>query len=122
MAKVTIRNEFTGAVITVDPSKPVTAKKVRSWRSKLHAADCTSGDDLGGRGKQADPEAYEDFLVRAQKVVLTGRDESDLMDYDTAEAIRPATVEERAESTEAAKHDGGAGVIDVDGRRCYVAD
>lgn len=75
MSKVTIRNEFTGNEITVDASKPVTAKKVKAWRSKLHAADCTSGDDLGGRGKQADPEAYEALLLRAQQVVATGRDE-----------------------------------------------
>jgi len=75
MSKVTIRNEFTGNEITVDASKPVTVKKVKAWRSKLHAADCTSGDDLGGRGKQADPEAYEALVVRAQRVVATGRDE-----------------------------------------------
>jgi len=75
MTKVTIHNEFTGREITVDASKPVTAKKVASWRSKLHASDCKSGDDLGGRGKQADPEAYEALLLRAQQVVATGRDE-----------------------------------------------
>lgn len=75
MIKVTIRNEFTGNEITVDASKPVTAKKVKAWRSKLHAADCTSGDELGGRGKQADPEAYEALLLRAQQVVATGRGE-----------------------------------------------
>ncbi len=46
----------------------------------------------------------------------------DLMDYDTAEVIRPATQEERDASIEAAEHDGGAGVIAVDGRSCYVAD
>lgn len=73
--KVTIRNEFTGKEITVDPTKPLTANKVKAWRRKLHAADCTSGDDLGGRGKQADPEAYEALLVRAQEVVGTGRNE-----------------------------------------------
>ena len=46
----------------------------------------------------------------------------DLTDYDTNEVIRPATAEERGASIEAAMHGGGAGVIDVDGRRCYVAD
>lgn len=45
-----------------------------------------------------------------------------LYDYDTSDALRPATAAERAESVEAAKHDGGAGVIRVDGRRCYVQD
>jgi len=43
-----------------------------------------------------------------------------LCDYDTAETIRPATAEESAASSEAAEADGGRGVIDVDGRRCYV--
>lgn len=75
MTKVTIRNEFTGNEITVDASKPVTAQKLKVWRSKLHAADCKSGDDLGGRGKQADPESYESLLERAQLVVATGQDE-----------------------------------------------
>ena len=45
-----------------------------------------------------------------------------LCDYRTAETIRPATTEERAESLEAARYDGGAGVIEVDGRSCYVED
>ena len=75
MNKVTIQNDFTGCAIGVDSSKPVTAKKVQAWRSKLHAANCTSGDDLGGRGKQADQDAYAALLLRAQRVAATGRDE-----------------------------------------------
>lgn len=43
-----------------------------------------------------------------------------LCDYQTGDSIRPATAEERAESIEAARYDGGAGVIEIDGRRCYV--
>lgn len=43
-----------------------------------------------------------------------------LMAYDTAETIREATSEETRASIEAAQRDGGAGVIEVDGRRCYV--
>jgi hypothetical protein len=43
-----------------------------------------------------------------------------LRDYKTGEAIREATDEEAAESSEAAERDGGAGVILVDDRRCYV--
>ena len=43
-----------------------------------------------------------------------------LMTYDTAEYIREATEEETIESVEAARTDGGAGVIVVDGERCYV--
>jgi hypothetical protein len=45
-----------------------------------------------------------------------------LMDYNTAEAIRPATDAEQLASIDAATRDGGAGVITVDGRRCYVQD
>lgn len=44
-----------------------------------------------------------------------------LRDYQTGEAIRPATLAELAASIEATRDDGGAGVIVVDGRSCYVA-
>jgi hypothetical protein len=44
----------------------------------------------------------------------------ELMDYETGDAIRNATPAERLNSIEAAAMDGGAGVIVVDGRRCYV--
>ena len=37
-----------------------------------------------------------------------------LCDYSTGETIREATAEETP------KNDGGAGVIKVDGRSCYV--
>ena len=43
-----------------------------------------------------------------------------LRDYETAEEIRIATSDEVARSIRASRHDGGAGVISVDGRRCYV--
>jgi hypothetical protein len=45
---------------------------------------------------------------------------NDLHDYNTGEYIRTATQSETARSIAAAKTDGGAGVIDVDGRACYV--
>lgn len=45
---------------------------------------------------------------------------ADLMDYETAERIREATPEELAASIAAAERDGGAGVIMVDDRKCYV--
>ena len=44
----------------------------------------------------------------------------ELTDYGTGEFIRQATAEEYKASVEQAKHDGGAGVIEVDGRSCYV--
>jgi len=43
-----------------------------------------------------------------------------LHQYDTGEELRDATPDEVVESVEAARHDGGAGVIEVDGVRCYV--
>ena len=47
---------------------------------------------------------------------------ADLMDYSTGEIVRIATAAELAESIAAAEIDGGAGVIDVDGRRCWVQE
>lgn len=43
-----------------------------------------------------------------------------LHDYDTGQPLRPATTDEARDSSEAAEVDGGAGVIRVNGRRCYV--
>lgn len=43
-----------------------------------------------------------------------------LYDYSTGEEIRPATTTEEHESTEAAAHDGGLGLIVVDDHTCYV--
>lgn len=45
-----------------------------------------------------------------------------LHNYKTGEAIRPATAAELAASIEAAKTDGGAGVIVVDGVSCYAQE
>lgn len=45
-----------------------------------------------------------------------------LYTYETAEYLRPATAAELAESIAAARHDGGAGVIIVDGVRCYAVE
>ena len=42
--------------------------------------------------------------------------------YEDGAELRDATPAELAESVEAARRDGGAGVITVDGCRCYVAD
>lgn len=51
---------------------------------------------------------------------MTTKTKASLIDYDTGETIRAATEDELAESIEASKTDGGAGVILVDGRRCYA--
>ncbi len=44
----------------------------------------------------------------------------DLHDYKTGEFIRPATEREYLASITESERDGGAGVIEVDGRACYV--
>ena len=56
------------------------------------------------------------------KTKTGGRKMASLMNLNTNEEIRKATDAERAESVEAAKHDGGAGAIVVDGVTCYVLD
>ena len=43
-----------------------------------------------------------------------------LYDHKTDEFIRTATPSEVARSREAAKYDGGIGVIGIEGRACYV--
>lgn len=70
--KLKIKNEFTGREIAVDPSKPLTRKKIAGWRSKLHCFDCMSGDDLGGRGKQENHDEYNKLLMRAQRMLMRG--------------------------------------------------
>jgi hypothetical protein len=43
-----------------------------------------------------------------------------LHNYKTGEILRLATTEEWAASVDAALHDGGRGVIDIDGQPVYV--
>lgn len=43
-----------------------------------------------------------------------------LCDYETGETIREATEQETRESIAQAARDGGAGVLQVGGRSCYV--
>ena len=44
----------------------------------------------------------------------------DLYNYETGEFIRPATTDELKRSIDASTRDGGAGVIMIDGVRCYA--
>jgi hypothetical protein len=53
-------------------------------------------------------------------IFVFSRDDCGLYAYETGEFIRSATFEEYRESVEQAIHDGGCGVIDVDGMRCFV--
>lgn len=45
-----------------------------------------------------------------------------LHDYQNGDYIRRATEAEATASIDATEHDGGAGVIIIDGRRCYVEE
>lgn len=50
------------------------------------------------------------------------RADATLVDCESGEPLRNATMKELTASVEAARTDGGAGVIRVDGRRCYVEE
>ena len=56
------------------------------------------------------------ILAAADEIEASG----DLMDIDSGDVIRTATIDERWASAIAARHDGGRGAIRVDGRTCYV--
>jgi hypothetical protein len=58
--------------------------------------------------------------MRNDKATTTEGETMKLIDYRTNEIIRDATPAESQASAETAQHDGGAGVIMVQGRPCYV--
>ena len=70
--KLTIKNEFTGRSTLIDTDRPLDSRRVHEIRARLCLRSCTSGDIIGGRGPQDDPEAYEAFLARASRIVGTG--------------------------------------------------
>ena len=72
MPALRITNEFTGRETSVNVSRRLTPRRVRAIRARLIATGCCSGDTLGGRGRQDNPEAYETFLHRADQVVGCG--------------------------------------------------
>jgi hypothetical protein len=53
--------------------------------------------------------------------ILDSENNGMLHDYKSGAAVRTATPKELADSIDAARRDGGAGVIDCDGRSCYVS-
>lgn len=54
--------------------------------------------------------------------IVQSGDAGRLIDYRTGDFIRCATADEQSASREAAKRDGGRGVIAVGGRSCYVEE
>lgn len=75
---------------------------LESWELEAHWAD----------------DARDEIVVVKTSKSLVG----DLCDYETGDRLRDATWQETKASVEAAKRDGGAGVIRVDGRSCYVSE
>lgn len=67
-----------------------------------------------------DPEWREGVREYWERRAAKRKRRACLHDYESGDALRPATSSEAAESRAAAEHDGGAGVILADGRRCYV--
>jgi hypothetical protein len=70
---ITIRNDFTNRETRVDTSRPMTAKRALAIRRRLCADGCTSGDTLGARGPQEDPDEYRRLTDRAAQAILTGQ-------------------------------------------------
>lgn len=95
-----------------------------NWRTDLDCRDIGVIREISPnrvRIAWTDGESINDspeHLVPAAQMELSGT----LCDYETGDALGPATADEHSASREAAEHDGGAGVIRVDGRRCYVQE
>ena len=70
---LTIRNDFTNRETRVDPSRPMTARRALTIRRRLCADDCTSGDAMGARGPQEDPEEYRSLADRAASAILSNQ-------------------------------------------------
>jgi hypothetical protein len=70
---ITIKNDFTNRETKVDPSRPMTVRKALTIRRRLCADECTSGDHLGARGPQEDPDEYRILADRAAQAILTAK-------------------------------------------------
>lgn len=69
--KLRIKNDFTDRETTIETSRPWTRQRVKAIRRRLCSSECCSGDDLGGRGPQDDPENYEFYLNEARLALFT---------------------------------------------------
>lgn len=85
--------------------------------AKAAGADAMAIKSLRAAYSNAAHDA-EDAAILAVADEIEGADE--LIDIDTAEVVREATLDERWESALAARRDSGRGAIRVDGRTCYV--
>ena len=80
--------------------------------------------DDAGVGPDDQAQLLAAYRAAAAAAILAAaaaiEDADDLIDGDTNEVIRKATLDERWESALAARRDGGCGAISVDGRTCYT--
>jgi hypothetical protein len=87
-------------------------------RRKLHTLRALTNNSFPATLEMSDVIRHTGCMTNTEETKMNTS--ATLYDYQTGEAIRPATVEELAASIEAAKNDSGDGVIKIDGVTCYV--
>ncbi len=105
-----IRWAATGALISTSEAGPL-----RGWGQHDCEISAEISADECAWSCRLNLDAWRDTVLR-----LANDHVGDLHDYKTGDCIRAATAGELAASIDAAKTDGGAGVIAVEGRSCYV--
>jgi hypothetical protein len=74
MTTLIVLNHFHTTAAKVDPTRPLTLRRIKDIKRQLcPAGDCTCSDVLGARGPQLD--GYRDLQERAERVVAYGQDE-----------------------------------------------
>lgn len=86
--------------------------------SGVWCTDCAARRIRLAFDPDAEREGQAAAVAHARQHIPQG---AGLMDYSSGDYIRPATASEAAASAAQARVDGGAGVIEVDGRGVYVA-
>ena len=105
--------------LVVQPAdEEITDEQILALRSEAGSAGDVEQVALCDLALGGDKEAIK---ACAEAVTSSYDYPSDLHRYSDGEYLREATEEERLASDEAAESDGGAGVIIVEGVRCYVA-
>ena len=99
----------------------ITDAQIRTLRAEAAAAGDTAQVNLCDAALGlAEAWMVDEAREACAAVIARAADNGCLCDYETGESIRPATADEAAASRATARTDGGAGVIRIDGRRCYV--
>jgi len=93
------------------------ARDVGDW---LARTDALVWERAAGGGPM--PPEWAEHRATAVALIVSAASAASptLCDYETGETIREATEQEMSDSIAQALRDGGAGVILVDGRSCYV--